>query len=294
MSLEQQLSSWTGPSSDSEKEKQERTERMVREAINGHAPFEECALRVYAKGSYANNTNVRSDSDVDIAVECTNATYWEEASKGLHTPRGIYAGPWTPRKLREELTAALVAKFGSEVDTSGSTALRVHSNTARIDADIVPCFSYEYYFAEEECRAGTKIFKKDQSEVVNYPAQQLANGAAKNRRTGYKYKKVVRILKRVGNSVAETASHDALPSYFIECLAYNCPDRLYNEPTWTETVRAVLLYVWNQLEGEEPTDPDNRWREVNECFYLFHPEQSWARVDGRQFAQAVWNYLGLR
>ncbi len=29
------------------------------------------SVRVYVKGSYANNTNVRRDSDVDIAVEWT-------------------------------------------------------------------------------------------------------------------------------------------------------------------------------------------------------------------------------
>ena len=33
MSLEDTLSGWTGPSSDTEQEKQERTVRMIREAI---------------------------------------------------------------------------------------------------------------------------------------------------------------------------------------------------------------------------------------------------------------------
>ncbi|MCH7388141.1 hypothetical protein MMO39_12650 [Acinetobacter modestus] len=75
------LSNWTLPSSDNEKEKQERAERMIRQAIDAHEVFQNCSLKVYAKGSYANNTNVRSDSDVDIAVECTDAIYWEESKK---------------------------------------------------------------------------------------------------------------------------------------------------------------------------------------------------------------------
>ena len=69
MSLEDRLSGWTGPSSDTEQEKQERTERMIREAVKEHPAFDDCKLTVYAKGSYANNTNVRTDSDVDIAVQ---------------------------------------------------------------------------------------------------------------------------------------------------------------------------------------------------------------------------------
>ncbi|MNQ58173.1 hypothetical protein D3C85_723630 [compost metagenome] len=62
MSLENKLSGWTGPSSDTEQDKQDRTERMIRQAIDSHEPFNNCSLKVYAKGSYANNTNVRSDN----------------------------------------------------------------------------------------------------------------------------------------------------------------------------------------------------------------------------------------
>jgi tRNA nucleotidyltransferase (CCA-adding enzyme) len=76
MSLEDKLSGWIGPSSDTEKDKQDRTERMIREAIDSHEPFNDCSLKVFAKGSYANNTNVRTDSDVDIAVQCTDCQYW--------------------------------------------------------------------------------------------------------------------------------------------------------------------------------------------------------------------------
>jgi hypothetical protein len=48
MSLEERLSGWTGRSSDTEKEKQARTERMICEAVNEHAAFEDCNLSVYA------------------------------------------------------------------------------------------------------------------------------------------------------------------------------------------------------------------------------------------------------
>jgi len=75
MSLEDKLAAWTKPSSDTEQDKQDRTERMIRQAIDSHVAFNNCSLKVYAKGSYANNTNVRSDSDVDVAVECTDVQY---------------------------------------------------------------------------------------------------------------------------------------------------------------------------------------------------------------------------
>ena len=96
MVTESTLAAWTGPSSDTEQEKQDRTERMIREAVAAHAAFRDCSLSIYAKGSYANSTNVRADSDVDIAVECTDVEYWEESSPGVHSPGAPYQGIWTP------------------------------------------------------------------------------------------------------------------------------------------------------------------------------------------------------
>lgn len=291
MSLEEQLSGWTRPSSDTEKEKQDRTERMIREAIAAHEPFNNCSLKVFAKGSYTNNTNVRSDSDVDIAVECTEALYWDESEKGLYTPSGKYKGIWTPSKLRTELVAAMEAKFPNQVDSTGSTAIQINSSSSRVDADVVPCFSYTYYM-KSETRTGTKIFKTDGNSIVNYPAQQLENGIAKNNRTNYIYKKGARLLKRIENEMAADGTFRELPSYFMECLAYNCPDTIFAHSTWEKRLRGMLFHIWDQLQGDEPNT--DRWVEVNGCFYLFHSNQKWTREDGREFAKAAWNYFGFK
>jgi predicted nucleotidyltransferase len=290
MTLEDKLAGWTGPSSETEQDKQDRTERMIREAVRNHAPFASCGLKVYAKGSYANNTNVKADSDVDIAVQCTDVQYHD----GPH-PGGSgnpYTGIWTPTKLRSELAVALEKKFPGQVDSSGSTAFRINSNTARVDADVVPCFDYRYYFDSGGHRDGAKVFKKDLSSLKNYPDQQLANGRKKNTDTQNFYKRAVRILKRVENAMVKDGSHREVPSFFVECLTYNCPDELFLLPTWTETIRKLLLHIWDELQGDEPTAEALRWLEVNECKYLFHSSQAWTRADGRDFAKAAWNYLG--
>jgi len=291
MSLENKLSGWTGPSSDTEQDKQDRTERMIRQAIGAHEPFNNCSLKVYAKGSYANNTNVRSDSDVDIAVECTEVLYWEESEKGNYTPGEPYVGIWTPANLRAELLSAMMAKFPGQVDSTGTTAIKINSNSSRVDADVVPCFSYQYHLSHET-RDGTRIFKTDGSSIVNYPAQQMENGIAKNKRTGGSYKKGSRLLKRIENAMAEDRIFRELPSFFMECLAYNCPDAVFSHSTWTECLRSMLFHIWDNLQGDEPDS--GRWVEVNECFYLFHSGQKWTREDGREFSKAAWNYFGFK
>src|SRR5690606_37074703 len=188
MITEAVLSTWTAPSSDTEKDKQDRAERMIRQAIDEHDPFKSCSLKVYAKGSYANNTNVRSDSDVDIAVECTDALYWEEEEKGnRQVSTEPYKGIWTPTKLRAELVLAMQKKFPNQVDTSGVTAIQINANSARVNADVVPCFSYRYYMRHGN-RDGTKIFKTDGKSIVNYPLKQIKHGRDKNNRTNYNYK----------------------------------------------------------------------------------------------------------
>ena len=293
MALEDQLRGWTGPSSTTEREKQDRTERMVRQAIAAHAPLDSRSLNIFAKGSYANNTNVRTDSDVDIAVKYTDALYSEESEPGLKPPGSPYEGIWTPAKLRSELVTAMELKFPGQVDSTGSTAIQINSSSARVDADVVPCFSFRRYM-QNGTRDGTKIFKKNGDSIVNYPAQQLENGTSKNNRTSLSYKKCARLLKRVENAMAESGKFRELPSFFIECLTYNCPDEVFTQQTWTARLRGVLVFIFTQLQGDEPNKDDDRWLEVNECFYLFHPNQEWTRKDGRDFAYAAWNYFEFK
>jgi hypothetical protein len=266
---------------------------MIREAVDEHAALGGANLTIYPKGSYANNTNVRVESDVDVAVECRECIYWDETEQGSHSDYTPYDGPWTPTKLRSELVAALQSKFPGQVDSSGKIAIEVHSSTARIDADVVPCFTYRLYFPSGNFREGTKIFRSDRGSIVNYPKQQLEKGRSKNNRTNYAYKKTVRILKRAGNSMVHESVFRELPSYFIECLVYNCPDSVFNRNSWTAIVSQTLFHIWDGLEGGRPSESDDRWVEANECFYLFHDGQDWARADGRDFAKAARNYLEL-
>lgn len=295
MTLEEKLAGWTGVSSPTEQDKQDRTERMICDAVEAHPAFEGYDIEVYVKGSYANKTNVRADSDVDVAVQCNEAIYSDEEAPGAKPAGTSYTGIWTPSHLRSELKEALEEKFDSQVDDSGSTAFKINSNSARVDADVVPCFDYPYYFSGGGCRKGAKVFKKDGTSLVNYSSQQLEKGEAKNTdiRTGGCYKPAVRIMKRVENLMVESGVHRVVPSFFVECLVYNCPDALFRRSTWTGTVKGIIYHIWENLEGDEPADNSERWLEVNESKYLFHGAQDWTRKDGRDFAHAAWNYLEL-
>lgn len=65
---EERLQSWTAPLSDTEKQRAENAIKMIRAAIDGSEELKRMDIEIFTQGSYANNTNVRSESDVDICV----------------------------------------------------------------------------------------------------------------------------------------------------------------------------------------------------------------------------------
>src|SRR6476646_11651670 len=83
---EEQLSKWTQPAFGNEDARRENTEKVIGDAIRGNDFLAKLSIDVYAKGSYANNTNVRRDSDVDIAVEWTDWAYVTKTNQAADLP----------------------------------------------------------------------------------------------------------------------------------------------------------------------------------------------------------------
>jgi len=69
MDWEVWLRSAVKPPSDNEDSKRATTEAQIHKALAAYECLKGKPYRVYVKGSYANNTNVRLNYDVDIAVE---------------------------------------------------------------------------------------------------------------------------------------------------------------------------------------------------------------------------------
>src|SRR4051812_14840785 len=81
------LQAWIKPASETEDDKRRRTEEAIREAIR-ESSIPDSLVHVFAKGSYANNTNVRADSDVDIAVEWTGSFWFTQRGDVEHVAPG--------------------------------------------------------------------------------------------------------------------------------------------------------------------------------------------------------------
>lgn len=283
-----------GPASSTEEADRDRTERRIRDAILAD-PQLAGNVRVFVKGSYANNTNVRRDSDVDIAVEWKSWAYISKTNQAANLSweqLGVSTGSNGPQptEYRRWVEEALIRAFGTaSVDTSGNKAITVTGSATTLDADVVPCFRHKRYDGPGRTpHVGIRLYPKNGGIVENWPEQNRVNGNTKNTRTGRRYKQIVRALKRLENDMVQTGRlQSEVHGYFIECLLYNLPDGVFQRPTYKATTMAVLATMWETIRDGEHTD----WVEVNGLKWLWRSGQTWTAAEASDFAYKAWNYI---
>ncbi len=300
---EDQLATWTKPAFGNEDERRRNTESMIRAAISGHRLLKTLSIDVYGKGSYKNNTNVRRDSDVDVAVEYTGIIYSDYGpdtnQATVRQQRGMepYSGPFRDAggrtqigEFKNAVGEALREAFGSAAVTRSNRVFTVRESSRSLAADVVPCTTYRKYWSPSRFNQGIRLLP-DRSPghwIHNYPSQHYENGVTKNEATSKRFKSVVRILKNLENRMVDDGVSPVVASYLIECLVYNAPQDCFTGSSWARRVRAVLAHVW---EDTEDAESEKRWYEVNGIKYLFHVWQSWDRDDARAFVHAAWQYV---
>jgi hypothetical protein len=287
---------WSGAPSTTEQTKCENAERAVRKAIDACDKLNTRSIEVFAQGSYANRTNVRQDSDVDICVLCDDVFFTDYTlSKGLNDAVLRYVpGGYSYTDFKNDVEAALKSYFGTGSVTRGNKAFDVHANTYRVDADVVPCIEHRRLMGTSEnnwINYGTELRPDNGGRIINWPRQNYKNGVQKNDDTGRRFKAVVRILKRLRNEMVDNGHTvgEPIPSYLIECLVWNVPKEAFGHDTWRADVRWALAHLWNETRTDEQC---KEWGEINELKYLFGG-QPWSRVQVNSFLDAAWNYIGF-
>jgi len=297
------LRSWVKPPSDDEDTKRNKTGAEIKEALRASGILKNVNYKVYAKGSYANNTNVRLDYDVDIAVECTDFYYYSTDGVGSDVRKAAaiqetfqpYKGGYTSENFKRDVERALVAYYGRTAVTRGNMAMRVREKKTTLPADVVPCFEYHYIYdtdiyGQPVFYKGTRVYKDSGGYVHNWPQQQYDCGVAKNNLTGYRFKRMVRALKRLENELVSLGKVEELPSFFMECLVYNVTNEHFNNAAYVTDMRGVLAMIFNETLTAERC---KEWLEVSERKYLFRTSQPWNYSQAHDLASSAWDYMGL-
>jgi hypothetical protein len=154
--------------------------------------------------------------------------------------------------------------------------------------------THKTWVSRREARIGIKL-RNDahpQEEIHNYPKQHLDEGTKKNDATSRRYKRDVRILKRLENEMVDKAVIDIVPSFLIESSVYNVPNRSFNAGTWTGRVENALTHIFNGTKTDDCVASMD-WLEVNRCKYLFANGQNWSHETANAFALQAWRYVGF-
>jgi hypothetical protein len=188
----------------------------------------------FLQGSYGNDTNIRTESDVDVVMVCSGI-YYSDTSALPADQLANFNAAWTTadydfRAFRTDCLNVLRARFGADVNP-GAKAIAINASGNRRKADVLVCVEHHKYVEYRIGLPPRKIvgicfFKTDETKVVNYPRLHSEHLITKNQNTNEWFKHVVRIFKNARQRLISDGVIVAgvAPSYYIEGLLYNVPD----------------------------------------------------------------------
>lgn len=244
--LRSQLESWARPGA---QVGAQTSHKSIRFAIERDAALARHVDSIFLQGSYSNDTNIRSDSDVDVVVRCPETFQYGFASSvpietQLSVKASIVPATYGWHEYRLEVGRALRDYYGAAAMEDRDKCFRVHSPGGGVPADVVPVFSYRRYtgWLYEE---GVAFHTKTGQLIVNYPKQYGVGLTEKNLRVG-NFKPTVRILKNLRGHLTALGRIEvgSAPSHFVEALAWNAPDWCFFSSDASARLRYVLDQVW--------------------------------------------------
>lgn len=183
-------------------------------------------ITVLLQGSYANNTNIKRYSDVDVSI-----VYNSFIPISLESGFG---------KFKDNIYKALKAKFGNDARRKNKS-IRIEGNSYRKSIDVVPAFTIT-----SKIEDGIQFLTDENEKIINYPLKQIKNENLKNRNTGYKFKKYARILKNIKKDMEESKILSAknIGSFQLESLLWNVDnEKITRYTTLGYGVEEIITYL---------------------------------------------------
>lgn len=265
---ESQLETWANQGSITQSSTTYGTIKRALEASD--AGYANQSVKVFLQGSYANDTNIWAESDVDVVIrldsifhyDLTVLTDQERAAFELSYPGSV---TYTYASFKTHVIAALTKQFGQAV-VSGEKAIKIKADGGRRSADVVVATAFRRYRkfppGANDMDLGMCFFAKSGTLIANYPEQHSSNLTTKHQATNSRFKPMVRILKNIRSRLVSDGSLDAgiAPSYYLEGLLYNVPNETFG-PLYAGSFVAAINWI---LQADR-----SKFVCANEEYYLF-------------------------
>lgn len=291
---ETQLVTWSHQGSIQGSSETYNSVKGVLEAVN--TPYSNFDYSVFLQGSYGNDTNIHTESDVDIII-CLNSAFCSDKSN--LNPDEIAAwrkehsdATYTDVDFKKDVLKVLTDKYGVDVE-SGKKAIMIEANGSRRKTDVITALLYRRYYRfnginDQRYDEGI-CFNTDKGiQISNYPKQHRKNLTDKNQGSSKFLKPMVRIMKNLRTKLIDDGLLDAglAPSYFIEGLLYNVPIDKFHTNYGTCFINAIK---WIQSETDQSLLVC-----ANEQYYLLRDELEtcWPISNANAFLEAtvkLWN-----
>ncbi len=294
---EQSFTHWQRPASETEEQRISNAISTMKKAVSSSEYLSSKDIEIFVQGSYGNNTNVRTESDVDVCIMLKETFYSKYPDGYSRENYGFTVGTNSFATFRKEVIRALINTYGEENIKQGNKSIKIEPNSYRVEADAVPAFQYRNYYYNTSTSPnnyveGIKLISQDGKEVINYPQRHIQNGIEKNKETQKRYKRLVRIFKRIRyKMITDGESVDTgISSFLIECLLWNTPNNYFNDnESNSERVKETIIYLFNETKDNDCS----KWTEVSGMLYLFRSDKKWNVSMVNNFLKQVWNYLEL-
>lgn len=190
-------------------------------------------FQIFLQGSYGNDTNIYSESDVDVVIRLDDI-YYHDASEltalDLATfNQGFIAGTYAYVDYKKHVIAALTKRFGAAAIKVGTKAITIEADGNRRRADVIVATEFRSYYSSSlgpRYHSGICFFTASGNRIENYPKQHSANCTLKHQATNGWFKPMVRIFKNMRGRLLDKGliEQGGAPSYFLEGLLYNVPN----------------------------------------------------------------------
>lgn len=294
---EVQFREWAKPLGQTEQDRCDNAVSAIRNAIKASEKLRARGVlpsSVFAQGSYRNNTNVRQDSDVDIGILCTASFCYVLPEHTTAETFGIIPASYLYGQYKNEVEEALVDYFGRSAVKRGNKAFDISETSYHVEADVAAFFEHRSYHSDGTYLKPEGVAlrtDKENRRVINWPEQHYENGVNKNKQIGTRFKSFVRILKALSIEMTEQGVRAGnIPGFLLECLVWNVPNDRFQHNTYTDGVKAVLVFLYESTKTDELC---REWVEISGLKRLFRPTQKWTREQANAFTMAGWNYAGL-